>query len=307
MRTPHRRPRSLLLAAVAAAVAVLVAPAVSGTAVGNCTPAGEWPAARTDLAGAVLSLVNAHRASVGAPALVTTPTLTAAATWKARHMAMYGYMSHDDPAPPVARSTADRFAACGYGGGGWGENIAMGFPTPQAVLNGWLASPGHRANIEQPGFRATGIGVAAGKSGAVYWAQTFGTSTAGAAPPPAPPAPPPPPASPPPASAPKKLAAAPAARLQLGRSPDRRSPRVDRRYLLRFPIAGLVPGQKRSVACHARVGHRDVRVLASWLQRGYAHCVLVAPRKSRGWHLWGTVRVSASDTQARRWFSRLVR
>ncbi len=302
MRTPHRRAPSFLLAIVAATVAALVAPAVSGTAGGNCTP-GDWPATRADLAGAVLSLVNAHRQAVGAPALVTTPTLSAAATWKARHMAMYGYMAHDDPAPPVARSTTDRFAACGYSGGGWGENIAMGFPTPQAVLNGWLSSPGHRANIEQPGFRATGIGAAVAKSGAVYWAQTFGTSTAGSAPPP--PSPPPPPASP--APAPKKVAAPQAARLQVGRSPDRRSPRVDRRYTLRFPVAGLTGGEKRAVACQARVGHRHVHVLATWLDRGWAHCVLVAPRKSRGWYLWGTLRIRASDGQARRWFSRVVR
>src|SRR3954468_83675 len=110
VRIPHRRAPFFMLATVAAAVAALVAPAVSGTAGGNCTP-GDWPAAPGELSDAVLSLVNAHRAAVGAPTLVTTPTLSAAATWKARHMAMYGYMSHDDPAPPVARSTADRFAA----------------------------------------------------------------------------------------------------------------------------------------------------------------------------------------------------
>ena len=43
-------------------------------------------------------------------------------------MAKYGYMTHDDPAPPVARTPADRLAACGYVGG-WGENIAFGYTT----------------------------------------------------------------------------------------------------------------------------------------------------------------------------------
>ena len=42
-------------------------------------------------------------------------------------MAMYRYMAHDDPAPPVARSIADRITACGYAGAGWGENIAYGY------------------------------------------------------------------------------------------------------------------------------------------------------------------------------------
>jgi hypothetical protein len=97
------------------------------------------------------------------------------------------------------------------------------------------------------------------------------------------------------------------ASLHVGRSPDRRSPRVDRRFVLRFPVAGLAQATKLSVGCSARVGHRQVRVLASWLGGRYAHCVLVAPRRTRGWHLWGTVRVNASQQHARRWFSRLVR
>ena len=45
----------------------------------------------------------------------------------------------------------------------------------QAVMPGWLASPGHRANIEQPGFVATGIAAAVSPGGVVYWAQEFGT------------------------------------------------------------------------------------------------------------------------------------
>jgi uncharacterized protein YkwD len=294
-----RRSILLTLATVTAVVTALAVPAVSDTAGGNCSAGGDWPSARTDLANAVLSLVNAHRASVGAPALAPSDTLTAAAVWKARHMAKYGYMSHDDPAPPVARSTADRIAACGYGGGGWGENIAYGYATAQAVVGGWLGSPGHRANIEQPAFRTTGVGAAVASNGAVYWAQTFGTSTAGAS------APPPPPASPPPAVPPARVPAASGARLHVGRSPDRKAPRVDRRYVLRFPVGGPVSGQKH-VACKARVGHRHARVLASWLGGGYAHCVLVAPRHTHGWYLWGTVRVAASDQLARRWFSRRV-
>src|SRR3954449_10505194 len=130
---PCRRPLLLALAILAAALASLVAPAVSETAAGDCTPGGDWPATKADLSTAVLALVNQHRATVGAPALMTSPTLAAAAAWKARHMAKYGYMTHDDPAPPVARTPADRLAACGYVGG-WGENIAFGYTTPPAVV-----------------------------------------------------------------------------------------------------------------------------------------------------------------------------
>ncbi|HEX7301253.1 MAG TPA: CAP domain-containing protein [Solirubrobacteraceae bacterium] len=160
----------MLLAAVlcAATVSVNVTPA---TAAGDCTPAATWPAARTDLAAQVLDLVNAHRAHLGLQPLAVSPTLTAAATWKARNMAAFGYMSHDDPAP-VARSPEERLAACGYARASWGENIATGYQTAQDVVNGWLASPGHRENIERPEYRATGIGVAGWQA---YWAQSFGT------------------------------------------------------------------------------------------------------------------------------------
>ena len=143
MRTPLRKAASLAALVLAAAVVALAAPPTSAPALGDCTPGSDWPAARGDLADSVLAAVNAHRATVGAQALAVSPTLSAAAVWKARHMAMYGYMAHDDPAPPVARTTADRLAACGYTGAGWGENIAAGYPTADAVMQGWLSSPGH--------------------------------------------------------------------------------------------------------------------------------------------------------------------
>jgi hypothetical protein len=90
-------------------------------------------------------------------------------------MATYRYMAHDDPAPPVARSAGERIAACGYSGG-WGENIAEGYPTPSSVVAAWLASPGHKANIENPSYVVTGSGAAVAAGGITLWAQDFGTS-----------------------------------------------------------------------------------------------------------------------------------
>lgn len=69
-------------------------------------------------------------------------------------------------------------------------------------MQAWLASPGHRANIESPSLRAIGIGVARSGRGTLYWTQNFGTSTAGATPPPPAPTPPPPVPGPPPPSPP---------------------------------------------------------------------------------------------------------
>jgi uncharacterized protein YkwD len=146
-------------------------------AVGDCTPGSYWGTLNASFASQVLDLVNQHRSAMGLGTLSTSPTLTNAAGWKSLHMAYYGYMQHDDPAPPVARTVSDRLAACGYpiGSVSWGENIAYGYTSPQAVMNAWLSSPGHRANIENAGYKAIGIGVAQAANGVVYWTQDFGS------------------------------------------------------------------------------------------------------------------------------------
>jgi uncharacterized protein YkwD len=158
-----------MLAALLSAAAVAGIP-TAATAAGSCVPAPSWPADRADLAAQVVTLVNAHRAQLGLAPLVISPTLTAAAEWKARDMAAYGYLNHDDPAPD-SRTADERVIACGYPATEWGENIGMGYATAQAVVDAWLASPEHRANIERPEYRATGVGAAGAP---LYWAQSFG-------------------------------------------------------------------------------------------------------------------------------------
>lgn len=184
-RFSGKRPVRRLLA-IATVLAALAAPPAA-LAIGDCAPGSDWPAASGSDAAQVISLVNTHRADLGLGPLSTLGPLGAAAAWKARHMAMYTYMAHEDPAPPVDRSVGERLAACGYTGGAWGENIAYGYPSAEAVVAAWLASPGHRANIENPRYTAIGVGAAASAGGAVYWAQEFGVSST-----PAPPSLPPP-------------------------------------------------------------------------------------------------------------------
>ena len=173
--------RGLLLgvfAVLLVAAALMLSPGTrsAGAAVGDCVPGADWGTPRADLAGQVVDLVNQHRRSIGRVELQVSPTLTNSAVWKARHMAKYLYMQHSDPAPPVARSVGDRLAACGYPtNAGWGENIAYGYATAASVMQGWLNSSGHRANIENPNFRAIGVGAAVSSTGRVYWAQNFGT------------------------------------------------------------------------------------------------------------------------------------
>jgi uncharacterized protein YkwD/chitodextrinase len=167
----------IALAAVASVATFLPATGSHGVAqaagVGDCNADAAWPAKNQAFADQVVALVNQHRAAMGLVQLKVSPTLTAAAVWKARHMAYYRYMQHDDPAPPIARLWYQRVQACGYTGGGMGENIAYGYPTPQDVMTGWLNSPGHKANIENATYRVIGVG-AAGST--VYWAQDFGTT-----------------------------------------------------------------------------------------------------------------------------------
>jgi uncharacterized protein YkwD len=174
--------RSLLVLPVAA-VAFAAAP-VAGAAAATCAPGADWPAARSADAAEVVSLVNAHRRGMGLGDLAASPTLTAGAEWKARHMAQYRYMTHEDPAPPVAQGVGDRLAACGFPpSAGWGENIAAGQRSPQEVMTSWLNSPPHRASIEKASFRAIGVGVAVAANGTPYWSQEFGaTADSGSAP-----------------------------------------------------------------------------------------------------------------------------
>ena len=168
-----------LLTALLTTTAVAALPPAASAANGDCAPDAAWPSARPDLAAQVVDLINTHRAQMGLRPLSVSPILTSVATWKARHMAAYSYMTHDDPGPPAPRTASDRMAACGYPSATWGENIAMGYATPQAVVDGWLASPGHRANIERADYVATGV--AAAGADQLYWSESFGGYDDGAA------------------------------------------------------------------------------------------------------------------------------
>jgi len=169
-----------LAVVVALAVAVLApaAPAAS-VSTGACKPGASWGTVSATFASQVVALVNQHRHALGLAPLHVSSTLTKSAVWKSLNMAYHGYMAHDDPAP-FARSVAARLAACGYpvypsGRAGGGENIAYGFGTPAAVVAAWLGSPHHRANIDNPSFRAIGVGVARNAKGTYYWTDDFGT------------------------------------------------------------------------------------------------------------------------------------
>jgi uncharacterized protein YkwD len=117
----------------------------------------------------VLSLVNDQRAKAGCAPLKDDPRLDALAGSFSDEMAARGFFDHTDP---DGRTPWDRAKAAGITDLG-GENIARGQADPQAVMDAWMNSPGHRANILDCDFKTLGVGVHYGPGGP-WWTQDFG-------------------------------------------------------------------------------------------------------------------------------------
>jgi len=119
---------------------------------------------------AVVSLVNKERARVHCKPVRNDDQLRSAARGHSADMAAHNFFSHDGR---DGQGFADRVRAAGYDEP-LSENIAKGFRSPQQVMDGWLKSKGHRANINDCDARAVGVGVAVARDGTVYWTQDFG-------------------------------------------------------------------------------------------------------------------------------------
>jgi uncharacterized protein YkwD len=119
----------------------------------------------------VLSQTNAARAAAGCAALTIDARLASAAQAHSADMATNNYFAHDSR---DGRTAFDRMTAAGYRFSTAGENIALGYRTATDVMNGWLNSAGHRANILNCSFTNIGIGYAVSSSGSPYWTQDFG-------------------------------------------------------------------------------------------------------------------------------------
>jgi uncharacterized YkwD family protein len=122
----------------------------------------------SDYAIKVLELVNIERAKEGLSPLVMDSRLQQVATEKSKDMAISDYFSHTSP---NYGSPFDMMKKFGVSYMAAGENIAMGYRTPEEVMDGWMNSPGHKANILSSKYGKIGIGVYFGDS--VYWTQMF--------------------------------------------------------------------------------------------------------------------------------------
>lgn len=135
---------------------------------------------------AVLCLINQERAQHGQQPLVIDPRLQRAAEEHAGELVEDDYFAHVSPSgiTPVTRIKADGYVPSPSDGYVIGENLAwgtLGLSTPESIVQAWIASPGHLANILEAQYRQTGVavvpavpsGLADGQAGATY-AQEFG-------------------------------------------------------------------------------------------------------------------------------------
>jgi uncharacterized protein YkwD len=154
----------------------------------HCALVSNWDPTWTQFENEVLTLVNERRAQGAtcgehgtfgpAEPLSMSPELRCSARLHSKDMADRNFFDHTNPdgVDPFAR-----MAAAGYSGGSGGENIAMGDRSPQAVVEGWMGSPGHCRNIMDPGYTLIGVGYYEQPGGDIwssgtYWTQNFGGS-----------------------------------------------------------------------------------------------------------------------------------
>lgn len=133
----------------------------------------------------MLAAVNRYRRSgatcgargsfLPAPDLTWNAALTQAALSHSDDMVARNFFDHTGS---NGSSAGDRMTAAGYTWARWGENIAAGQPTVSSVVDGWMRSDGHCANLMNANYRDIGVACVSGTSSntyRTYWTQNFGT------------------------------------------------------------------------------------------------------------------------------------
>ena len=137
------------------------------------TPEEQTPASDEVLAPAtyeeqVVALVNEERAKEGLPALKVDETLQAAALARAKETVRL--FSHTRPNGTSCFTILKEYGISYHYAG---ENIAYGQRSPEEVVDAWMNSKGHRANIMNKNFTTIGIGYYQTANGTKYWSQLF--------------------------------------------------------------------------------------------------------------------------------------
>ncbi|MCO7176063.1 CAP domain-containing protein [Sporolactobacillus kofuensis] len=119
----------------------------------------------------VVDLTNQERTKAGLkPLKADNSTLSKMARAKSQDMSDKNYFDHQSP---TYGSPFDMMKQFGITYRSAGENIAAGQKTPEEVVNGWMNSPGHRANILNASYTTIGVGYVQGGSYGSYWTQEF--------------------------------------------------------------------------------------------------------------------------------------
>lgn len=116
----------------------------------------------------IIDLVNKEREKAGVAPLTKSAILCDAAAVRAKEIATS--FSHTRP---DGRSYKTALEEAGLTLRGTGENVAMGYSTPESVMNAWMESEGHRNNILLDRYTAIGVGYYKAADGYCYWAQEF--------------------------------------------------------------------------------------------------------------------------------------
>ncbi len=131
------------------------------------------PTVTTPVADEMFRRTNARRRTEGMAALARSELLTRAAQLQAEQMASTGRMDHELRGTRYP-TLMTRLEAVSYEVRAAGENIAEGYRDASSVVDGWMSSPGHRANILSSSYSEVGTAVAVSLAGRAYYAQVFG-------------------------------------------------------------------------------------------------------------------------------------
>jgi uncharacterized YkwD family protein len=127
------------------------------------------PEANNSIEMEIVNLVNIERQKQGLAPLSFSEELSKVARMKSQDMANNKYFSHNSPTYgdpfTMMKSFGIQYKTAG-------ENIAKGYSSAQSVMNGWMNSSGHRANILNSSFGKIGVGFV-NVNGTTYWTQMF--------------------------------------------------------------------------------------------------------------------------------------
>lgn len=178
----RRRPGSALPGPAVRTAAVALA-LIASLGAGACVPqpagptdtgATTGPAPSATWQSEMLASINARRAAAGVAPLRACASLDRAAAAHSADQAAHEHMSHTGS---NGSNAGQRITAAGYlGWRAWAENVAVGYPSVASVMNGWMNSSGHRANLLSASYEHVGVGLAHSASGTPYWTQNFGRS-----------------------------------------------------------------------------------------------------------------------------------